>query len=58
MVDNNNKELSYYQKNRERILQRQKEYYKKKELNLFQLRKHKEIDLRQVRIERNVIVRF
>lgn len=56
MVDN--KELSYYQKNRDRILQRQKEYYKKKKINLFQLRKHKEIDLRQVIIERNVVVRF
>jgi NAD(P)H-nitrite reductase large subunit len=51
-------ELSYYQRNRERILLRQKEYYKKKKINLLQTRKNKEIDSRQVIIERNVIVRF
>ena len=53
-----NLEQSYYQRNRERILQRQKEYYKKKKLNLFQLRKNKEIDSRKVIIKRNIIVRF
>ena len=51
-------DLSYYWRNRERILQRQKEYYKKKKQTLEDNRRINDIDNRKVVIKTNVICRF
>jgi hypothetical protein len=47
-------ELTYYQKNRERILKRQKEYYQKKKLTQLSLNKQN----RLVIIQKDVMVTF
>ncbi len=47
-------ELSYYQRNRERILKRQKEYYQKKKLTQININKEN----RFVVIQKDVIVIF
>ncbi len=49
-----NMELTYYQKNRERILKRQKEYYQKKKLTQLSLNKQN----RLVIIQKDVMVTF
>ena len=51
-------EVSYYWRNRERILQRQKEYYRKKKQTLEDNRRIYDIDNRKVIIRQNVTVRF
>ena len=51
-------DLSYYWRNRERILQRQKDYYKKKKQTLEDNRRINDIDNRKVVIKTNVICRF
>ncbi len=51
-------ELSYYQRNRERILQRQKEYYRKKKETLERIRRTHNIDNRKVIIKQNVTLHF
>ena len=38
-MSDNLEDISYYQRNRERILQRQKEYYKKKETEFISIKK-------------------